>query len=256
MFHWQHPIPTLVLYCLISVNPAYADGPVGEHVNDLQAHLDEYAREIVWLLNQVEGIIERYETAGIESAKPETILDHWEAVKFHSAIESNYVPLYASIWQSLFAMRTAIENKQPVLLVRNELGTLEEVLWQSLGAIKLAAQYQDQGLLEETATGEAVTTSTTLIEIKQRLDRVLAKFAERLFDESLKIVQKTYLTRFEDIEGILTEKDAELVEDLEIDFNVRLPEAIKDRVAVNELRTVIRAMQFKLDQARKYLKKG
>ena len=91
MFHWQHPIPTLVLYCLISVNPVYDDGPVGEHVNDLQAHLDEYAREIVWLLNQVEGIIERYETAGIESAKPETILDHWEAVKFHSAIESNYV---------------------------------------------------------------------------------------------------------------------------------------------------------------------
>ena len=254
MFNRQHSIPTLVLYCLISLNHVHADGPVGEHVNDLHAHLDEYAGEIVWLLSQVEGILERYEEAGVGSAKPETIVDHWEAVKFHSAIESNYIPLYASIWQSLFAVRTAIERKQYVLMIRNEVETLEEVLWQSLGAIKLAAQYQDQGLLEETKTREAVTPSTTLIEIKQRLDRVLAKFAEKLFDEALKIAQEAYLTRFEGIEGMLKKKDAKLVEDLEVDFNVNLPNAIQDRVAVYELRTVIQDMQGKLDQARRHLK--
>ena len=254
MFNRQHSIPTLVLYCLISLNHVHADGPVGEHVNDLHAHLDEYAGEIVWLLSQVEGILERYEEAGVGSAKPETIVDHWEAVKFHSAIESNYIPLYASIWQSLFAVRTAIERKQSVLMIRNEVETLEEVLWQSLGAIKLAAKYQDQGLLEETKTREAVTPSTTLIEIKQRLDRVLAKFAEKLFDEALKIAQEAYLTRFEGIEGMLKKKDAKLGEDLEVDFNVNLPNAIQGRVAVNELRTVIKDMQGKLDQARRHLK--
>ena len=118
----------------------------------------------------------------------------------------------------------------------------------------MAAKYQDQGLLEETKTREAVTPSTTLIEIKQRLDRVLAKFAEKLFDEALKITQEAYLTRFEGIEGMLKKKDAKLVEDLEVDFNVNLPNAIQGRVAVNELRTVIQDMQGKLDQARRYLK--
>ena len=254
MVYWQHLISKIVFCCVISVNHVYADGPVGDHVNNLQAHLDEYAGEIVWLLDQVEGILKRYEDTGFDSAQPETILDHWEAVKFHSAIESNYIPLYASIWQSLFAVKTAIEIKEPVPVVRNELETLKEVLWQSLGAIKLAAQYQDQGLLEETETREALTPSTTLIEIKQRLDRVLAKFAEKQFDEALEIVQETYRDRFESIEGIMFEKDAELIKDLEIDFNIHLPEAIKNRIAVEELRTVIQFMQAKLDQARKYLK--
>ena len=72
-------ISKIVFCCVISVNHVYADGPVGDHVNDLQAHLDEYAGEIAWLLDQVEGILKRYEDTGFDSAQPKTILDHWEA---------------------------------------------------------------------------------------------------------------------------------------------------------------------------------
>ncbi|MBO6557258.1 MAG: hypothetical protein JJ957_12215 [Pseudomonadales bacterium] len=223
-------------------------------MNDLQDHLDEYAGEVKWLIEHVGGIVDRYESSGVEAAKAEMVVDHWEAVKFHSAIETNYIPLYASIWQGLFGVKTAVEGEQPVETVRAELAKLEQVLWQSLGAVKLAAQYQEQGLLQEVQTREAVTPTATLVEIKQKLDRVLAKYAEQLSDEAIKIVQETYLTRFEGVEGVLIEQDAELVEDLEIDFNVRLPKAIEDGASVDEVRGVILTMQGKLDQARSLLK--
>ena len=175
-------------------------------------------------------------------------------MKFHSAIETHYVPLYASIWQGLFGVRTAIEQGEDVAVVRAELAALEKTLWQALGAVKLAARYQDQGLLDAVETRDAVTPAATLIEIKQRLDRVLAKYAEQLSDEAIEIVQEAYLTRFEGVEGVLIEADAGLVEDLEIDFNVRLPNAIQDGGSVDEVRTVIATMQRKLDRARALIK--
>ncbi|MEM1411368.1 MAG: hypothetical protein AAGH19_03340 [Pseudomonadota bacterium] len=233
-----------------------ADGAIGEHVNEMSDHLDEYTEEVGWLIAQVEGIVNTYEADGLEAAKPEMVIDHWEAVKFHSAIETNYIPLYASIWQGLFGVRQAIEAEAPIGDVRKELGMLEETLWQSLGAVKVAAKYQDMGLLQEVATREATTPTATLIEVNQRLDRVVAKYAERLPDEAIEIVQDTYLTRFEGVEGALIEQDAELVEDLEIDFNVRLPQAIQNGASLDEVRAVVETMQGKINTARDLLKEA
>ena len=249
-------IQLISVFYLISINLAYADGPVGEHVNDLQSHLSEYSDEVLWLIDQVESIVNRYEQGGVELAQPEMVVDHWEEVKFHSAIESNFIPLYASIWQGLFSVKTAVENEESIKEVRAKLANLEQIMWQSLGAVKLAAQYQEQGLLQKIKTREAITPTATLIEIKQRLDRVLAKYAEKLSDEAIKIVQEVYLNRFEGIEGVLIEQDAELVEDLEIDFNVRLPKAIQEGASVDEVRSVILTMQNKLNKARTSLKEA
>lgn len=246
----------LSIFCLTFITPTFADGPVGDHVNDLQDHLGEYTTEVQWIIDQIGGMVDRYEEGGVEAAKPDMVVDYWEEVKFHSAIETNYIPLYASIWQGLFGVKTAIEEKKSVDEVGEELDKLEVVLWQSLGAVKVAAQYQEQGLLKEVATREAVTPTATLIEVKQKLDRVLAKYAEKLSDEAITIIQETYLTRFEGVEGVLIEQDADLVEDLEIDFNVRLPKAIQDGKSVDEVRDVILAMQEKLDTARSLLKEA
>jgi hypothetical protein len=244
----------LLLTLLTTSFSSHANGPVGEHVNELQAHLGEYATEVDWLIGEVTAMVDTYEQRGAKAAAPEMVVDHWEAVKFHAAVESNYIPLYASIWQGLFAVRQGIEQERPVAEVREHLATLDRVLYQALGAVKMAAQYQDQGLLQVVTTREATTPAATLVEVKQKLDRVLAKYAEKLTDEAIKIVQDTYLTRFESVEGVLIEQDADLVEDLEVDFNVRLPKAIQDQKSIDEVRTVILAMQEKLDQARALLK--
>ncbi|MEM0953783.1 MAG: hypothetical protein AAGI24_06555 [Pseudomonadota bacterium] len=249
---------TIAMACICLVLPAQlrADGAVGEHVNDLSGHLEEYAGEVEWLLTNVGAMVTTYAAEGAAAAKPERVVDFWEEVKFHSAIESNYVPLYASIWQGLFAVRGAIEEGQPEADVRSALAQLEQTLWEALGAVKMASQFQDQGLLQAVATREAITPTATLIEIKQRLDRILAKYAEQLSDEAIKLVQEAYLTRFEGVEGALIEQDAELVEVLEIDFNVTLPKAIQDGASIDDVRGIIVDMQAKLDKARVLLKEA
>ncbi|MEM9300793.1 MAG: hypothetical protein AAGE01_01700 [Pseudomonadota bacterium] len=239
----------LATVALLQAGSASADGAIGEHVNDLQGHLDEYAEEVVWLIEQVDGIVDSYESDGLAAAKPEAVVDHWEAVEFHSAIETNYIPLYASIWQGLFGVRQAVEREASIAEVRAEQEKLEQVLWQSLGAVKVAAQYQQQGLLPEIAATEAATPIETLRIVKRELDRVVAKYAERLGDEATTIIQETYLSRFEGVEGMLIEEDADLVEELEIDFNVTLPKAIEADPGVDDVRKVVVAMQGKLDRA-------
>ncbi|MBT5331819.1 MAG: hypothetical protein HOL48_08565, partial [Porticoccaceae bacterium] len=73
---------------------------------------------------------------------------------------------------------------------------------------------------------------------------------EQLPEEATEIVQDTYLTLFEGLEGMLIEQDAELVVDLEIDFNVTLLQAIERNASLDDLRTVVRDMHAKLDRAR------
>lgn len=232
---------------------AHAGGDVGEHVNDLQAHLDDYNKEVVWLIKQVDGIVDRYESDGVAAAKPEAVVEHWEAVDFHAAIETNYIQLYSHIWQGLFGVREAIENKLAVSKVRAEQNKLEQTLWQSLGAVKVAAEYQKRGLLPAVEGTTAASPVETMDIINRQLGRVVAKYAEKLPDEATKIVQETYLTRFEGVEGMLIEKDADLVEDLEIDFNVRLPKAISNKASLDEVRGVVEKMNVKLDKARNIL---
>ena len=60
----------------------------------------------------------------------------------------------------------------------------------------------------------------------------------------------TYLQRFEGVEGDLIAQDAALVEDLEKDFNVTLPQAISKDKGVDSVRKVVETMQTKLDRAR------
>lgn len=257
LFRKHHSLlAALGVVLALSAGPAAANGPIGEHVNHLQDHLDEYTREVNWLIEQVDGIVDTYETDGAEAAGPGAVVEHWEAVKVHSAIETNYVPVYAAIWQGLFGVKEGIEKKAPVAQVREQQSQLEQALWQGLGAVKLAAQYQQQGLLAKVQTTEPTSPTETLDVVKQELDRVVAKYAEQLPDEAVSIVHATYLERFEGVEGALIEQNADLVEDLEKDFNVTLPRALQDGAGVDDVREIVQAMQGKLDNAKSLLEKA
>lgn len=246
----------LALLTSLLAGQAFASGAVGDHVNDMSAHINDYSEEVEWLIGKIDGIVDAYEQGGKEAAGAETVVDHWEAVDFHSAIEINYIPLYANIWQGLFGVRMAIEEGKPVADVRAEQAKLEQVLWQSLGAVKVAAQYQERGLLPEVEATSADSPVETMDVIKQRLDRVVAKYAEQLPDEAIKVTQDTYLNLFEGVEGALIEQDADLVEDLELDFNVTLQKAIQDGKSVDDVRAVVVAMQAKLDTAKDLLEQA
>lgn len=249
------PLVALAITLLVA-GQVRASGAIGEHVNDLSSHIDQYTQDVNWLIGKVDGIVDAYEKGGLTAAQPAAVVDHWEAVDFHSAIETNYVPLYGAIWQGLFGVRTAIENEQPVATVRAEQQKLEQALWQSLGAVKVAADYQKRGLLPTVENTEAASPMETVDIIQRNLDRVVAKYAEKLPEDAIALVQDIYLNRFEGIEGDLIALDADLVEDLEVDFNVRLQKAIQDGRTVGEVRDVVVAMQGKLDKCRALLEKA
>jgi hypothetical protein len=248
----------LTVASITASRPVVANGEVGEHVNQLQSNLDNYSKEVNWLLTKVGGIVDTYEKKGVKAANPDAIVDHWEAVDFHAAIETSYIPVYASIWQGLFGVKQGIENKASIAEVRKQQKMLEQALWQGLGAVKLAAQYQQQGLLAKVKTTQdsPKTPGETLDVIKQKLDKVVAKFAEQLPDEATTIVHDTYLNLFEGVEGVLIEQDAELVEDLEKDFNVTLPKSLKNKSSVNDVRQVVDVMKQKLDKAKSMLQQA
>lgn len=257
--HWikrQHLICLLSATVMFTSPVTFANGPIGEHVNHLSENLENYTQEVNWLNSKVAEMIDRYQQGGVEAAKPELLVDYWEEVKFHSAIETNYVPIYASIWQGLFAVKGAIEEKATVEEIHKQQRFLEQSLWQALGAVKLAAQYQDKGLIDHIATTETAPQNSleALDAVKNQLDRVVAKYAEKLPNEAVSMVHDTYLNLFEGVEGELITLNADLVEDLEKDFNVVLPQAIQNDSHLDEVRGVVNAMKEKLDTASGLLK--
>jgi len=238
----------------IVATPAFANGVISDHVNNLQAHMDEYTEEVKWLEEKFGGVVSAYE-AKDNSVKTDALIEYWEEVDFHSAIETQYVPIYASIWQGIYGVKMAIDNGKPLAEVRAEQAKLNQALWQALGAVKLASQYQKQGLVKavQTTDVEPTTPPEVISDIKKRIDRVVAKYAEQLHEVATTLVHDTYLQRFEGVEGALIALDAELVETLEKDFNVTLPQAIAQDKGVDAVRNVVDAMQEKLDRARTLL---
>lgn len=234
--------------------PVQANGEIGEHVNNLSAHLKEYVEEVHWLEKKFGEVVDTY-GKDPKAANSDRLLEFWEEVDFHSAIETQYVPVYALIWQGIYGVKTAIDAGKPLADVKAEQAKLNQALWQALGAVKLAAQLQQKGVIAEVKTTEVepVTGPEVIDDIKLRLDRVVAKYAEQLTEVATTLVHDTYLQRFEGVEGDLIQRDAKLVEDLEKDFNVTLPQAISQNKGVDAVRSVVEAMQAKLDKARALL---
>jgi hypothetical protein len=257
--HSRQLVSGLLLFtAMLTTQQVSANGPVGEHVNHLADHIDAYTEEVNWLVGKMDAMVATYAKKGPKAAQTDKVVEYWESVNVHAAIETNYIPIYASIWQGFYGVKGAIDEKKPLAEVQKQQQKLAQSLWQALGAVKLAAQYQQRGLLDKVKTTDAAPTSPagTLDEIKHRLDQVVAKHAEKLTDVATALVHDTYLNLFEGVEGALIEQDAKLVEDLEKDFNVTLPQAIAKQQSVDDVRQVVQAMQGKLKRAKALLVKA
>ena len=240
----------LVITAWLLASVANANGPIGEHVNNLDQHLATYAKEVDWLIVQVDGLVDSYADEGADGVETDKVVDYWEAVDFHSAIETNFIPLYAEIWQGLVSVKMAIDEGAPVSVVRQKKAALDSVLWQSLGAVKVAAQYQQRGLLEPVSNTEAESPVQALDIILRELDRVAAKYAEQLPDEANQILQSVYANQFEAIEDTLKGIDEDAVEAIELGFNVTLPMQFKEGVDFAVVKSTIVDLKRQLEPFR------
>lgn len=237
---------------------ASAHGEVGEDVKNLHAHLAEYEKSVEVFLGVVNQVVTTYAAGDAKKAKPGQLIEAWEDAQIHAAIELNYVPLYARIWQGIYGIKEGVEDGQSAKEVRAIQTELSTVMWQSLGAVKMAAKVQQQGGASQAASegDKPVGNLATLGEIKNRLDRVIGKSAERDFAEAKKIVHDTYINLFEGVEGALIEQDAALVEDLEKDFNVTLPVAVEKQASLEQIKEIVATMKTKIDRATKLLQEA
>ena len=129
---------------LFAIQPVFANGPVGEHVNHLTDNLDNYTKEVDWLKSQFDEIVTTYAEKGADAVDTQVLIDDWESVDFHAAIETNYVPVYSMIWQGLYGVKETIEDGASIDDVREQQAFFEQSLWQGLGAVKMAAVFQDK----------------------------------------------------------------------------------------------------------------
>ncbi len=250
---------TLVIACVATLwSPVTsANGTITNQVNHLSDHLNQYQEEVEWLNIKFAGVVDGYGAKGNEGVKVNTaqLIEFWEQVDFHSAIETQHVPTYASIWQGIYGIKSSIDAGDPVDQVRAHQKQLNQALWQGLGAVKLAAQYQQRGWAPKVQTTEVEPSSPDEIveDIINRLDRVVAKHAEQLNQVAVSLVHETYEKRFESIESALKQQDHDLAEALEKDFVVTLPQLLKGKGSVDQVRAVINGMKKQLMGAKALL---
>lgn len=235
---------------------AMAHGEVGDHVNHLKDNLDSYENEVGGFIERVETMVGRYSDQGADAVETGDLIERWEDVRIHAAVELNYTPVYASIWQGIYGVKEAMDQEKGIKAVRAEQKALESALWQGLGAVKMAARDQAQGGGSKDSGEKAASGSGTVDKIVTNLHEVTVEHAEGHSDEATELVHDTYMELFEGIEGALIEQDAELVEALEKDFNVTLPQLLEKGASVSEVTDQVKGMQEKLGRAQKLLKEA
>ncbi|MBK1831067.1 hypothetical protein JIN77_10045 [Verrucomicrobiaceae bacterium R5-34] len=257
------PTSLAVAAAIIALQPsnANAHGALGEDVKNMQAHVGEYETDLRKTISKYETLVNTYTEKGGKAVDTGDLLKFWEDAKMHYPVELNFVQHYAKIWQGIYAIKEGIDAGKPGKEVQASMTSLRETLWQGLGAVKLAAHQQanNQAAAPKAAGDKhdaAADPVATLAIIKDKLDRIMAKSAERDFEEAKKMVHATYLNLFEGVEGGLIEQDAKLVADLEKDFNVTLPKLIEGEAALAEIKKTTEAMKAKIAKASELMAKA
>lgn len=245
--------------------PALAHGDKGEHVDAFETHLDDYEQEIEQLVATVDAIASDYAGDGVASEqlgqRADALVDDWEHVDFHAALETHAITLYPPIWVALGGLEEAIHKDGAAAEVRQWQQRTEAALWQGLGALKYAAQQAEDNSPQSgpgTADDQAQSASgpETIDIIQDRLAEVLAAYREGDGERATTLVNEAYMQRFEGVEGDLIERDADLVSSLEKDFNATLPLLIERGADSEAVADRISAMNDDLDTARELLEQA
>lgn len=248
------------LLALALAAPVHAHGDTSG-AKRFHEHLDDYGEEVAALSEEVDALVAKA-AAGrdLSDGDLDGLVDRWEAVGVHAAIERKASPLYPGVWQALIRFREAAEGGAAEAELRERARALRAALWQGLGAVKLAAsqveevEAADAAAAEEPAAGPAGDGArgdprAAVAAIQGALDRAAEAYAEGEVERAESMVHSAYMTRFEGLEGDLIARDAELVSDLEEAFNARLPLLMQRGADAEAVRAEVRAMKDSLERA-------
>lgn len=247
----------MALAILPIAGAAFAHGQSTGEPAEFYEHMDVYAANISDMTARVESIVSNYQPGQKYAEQIEALIEQWESVEFHEAVEDNAMPLYPPVWAALGAFSSAISEGVPVATVEAKANDIKAALWQGYGALKLLAVQREQGHASGhegksmQLSGEAVIDT-----ISDNLEHVLALYKDDQKKAAQELIHDTYMNYFEGIEGDLIEQNAELVSNLEADFNATLPALIKNGAPTEEVAAQINAMDKDLDKASELLEQA
>ncbi len=244
----------LVAAATISVAPVHAHGEAGEDLAEFHKHIDDYRADVERLIGEADAIVEVYREGGDAEAGVQSLIESWEEVGIHAAIETRATILYPLVWQAVLGLMQAVEGDAGVEQVRAAAADIGAALWQGLGGVRLAAFQVEQGQAVAAPTpAHAGGGAEQIAQIRTELEQALEAYAAGDLKRAEMLVHDAYMKRFEYLEGDLIGQDAELVEDLELDFNARLPQLMQQGAKVAALRDKLDDMFADLDRAAELL---
>lgn len=224
--------------------------------------VDAFEAEVARLASRADALVVEAASRPIGSDELDGLVDAWENVEVHEAIELRATPLYPPIWQTLIGLRIALEGGQEdtaALELRAE--AFHGSLLQGLGAVKLVASQVRAGTAAGAMAGHddhhddhgAEDPVATVAAIRAGLDRAVEHYRDGDVEGAEAVIHEAYMQRFEALEGGLIALDADLVSTLEADFNAHLPLLLKDGADLGRVRAQVDAMGERLDRVEQLL---
>jgi len=202
----------LLAATLLAPSTALANGEIGDHVKAFEQHIDDYAADVAKLDDRLDALAERYAQGENVAGDVKAVVEAWEAVKYHAAVETVATPLYPPIWQAISGLRQAVKSGEGPGVVRERAEQLTAALHEGLGGLKLkAAMTQSEGSGLAAESDRAGGPEAAFQRIRKHLDSAVAEYADGNPDGAKQHIHNAYFNEFEGLEGGLIEQDPELV---------------------------------------------
>lgn len=256
-FTFRHRAVAGMLLGLTLIGGAQAHGDAGEHVENFEQHLSIYGSNVQQLGQEIDSVTAAYADGDAVVERVDALVQQWEQVKFHAAVETVAPPLYPPIWAAIGRFESAIKEDADASVVRQRADAIQAALNQGLGGLKYAAKVGDADPAGDDGHSHADehdhagdSSQDPVGTIMAALDKSVSLYKQNKPGKAKELIQKTYLQRFEMLEGDLIEQDPELVSNLEQAFNATLPNLMTDGAPAGEIRAQVDAMDSKLERAR------
>ena len=243
-------VPLCLLALMLAFSSVHAHGDYEADVDEFHLRLDEYRQDVMHMLDSADKIAAAYSNETDAEASAQKLIDLWEEVAVHGAIETKASILYPPVWQALSNLQQALKTDAGEADLQAAQDDLAVALWQGLGGVTLAANQYEQGM-EQVPTQAAPEGdyAEQIAAIRDELEQAVQAYADNDVKQAGKLVYNAYMQRFEFLEADLIAQDAELVEKLELDFNAGLPQLMQQGADVKAIRDKLAKMNAELDQA-------
>jgi len=227
-----------------------------ELLAEFHLHLDDFRADVEHLAEELPAVVRAHAAGRDTDAAMTELIEHWEEVGLHAAVESKAMALYPGIWQAIIALQQVAGSDRSTADVEAAAARVEAALWQGLGALRLAASQVEAGTATApaVAAGEALSGPETVARIVADLEQALAAYRDDELARAESLIHQTYMTRFEGLEGDLIARDPELVSRLERDFNATLPLLMQEGADLARVNAALDAMKRQLETASEILR--